>query len=170
MRYMIITIICIMSSLTVLSCNSDNLSGNKSNSAVKTFSLNSITDGKSYSQKSFEGKPLILNFWASWCAPCREEMPFLEESWKNYKNKEIELVGINVNDDKDAALKTLKEFEISYVNLFDPEGKLSNSYGIIALPVTIFINREGNIYKQQYGPFLGEKGEQTFNNYLEEIL
>ena len=157
--------------LYIVSCNNENkqLKDTQQNTA-KPFHLSSIKDNEKYSLEDFRGKPLIINFWASWCAPCREEMPFLEKSWRNYKTSSLNIVGVNINDNKGEALKTLDEFDISYVNLYDPQGKLSNTYGVIALPVTIFIDKTGKIYKQQYGPFLGEKGEQTFNNYVKDIL
>lgn len=152
----------------IISC--ENGSVEKDSNTAKQFTLNSITDNKEYSSNEFNGKPLVINFWASWCGPCREEMPFLESWWKENKDGEIKIVGINVNDNKKQALKTLDEFSISYLNLHDPQGNLSNSYGIIALPVTIFIDKKGNIHKQHYGPFLGEEGEKIFNNSLKGIL
>ncbi|NIP31570.1 MAG: redoxin family protein [Candidatus Dadabacteria bacterium] len=152
----------------IASCN--NSTKNNDKKTAKDFNLTSITEGNKFTLNDLNEKPLVLNFWASWCAPCREEMPFLENSWKQYKNKDVNIVGINVMDDKTEALKTLNEFGISYLNLYDSQGRSSGDYGIIALPVTIFIDKEGNISQQQYGPFLGKEGENTFHSYIKEIL
>ena len=150
--------------LFITSCESHNY--NKSDG----FNLVSLkNDNKYYSLNDFIGKPLILNFWASWCAPCREELPFLEKNWKKYEEK-INFVGINTMDSKEEALKTLKKYEISYLNLYDLNGKTSNNYEVTALPVTLFIDKKGSIIKKNYGPFLGEKGKELFNSYIKDFL
>ena len=70
---------------------------------AKNFKLPSLVDNTDYQLEQFKGKPLIINFWASWCAPCREEMPFLENVWKTNKENDLVLLGINVLDDKKEA-------------------------------------------------------------------
>ena len=153
--------------LVLTGCNEN--SGNNSKEA-KDFKLKSLTSDKYYNLSEFSGKPVILNFWASWCAPCRQEMPFLESVWKEHKDKDLVLVGINVMDDNDEARETLKEFKISYPNLSDTRGDVTDAYDILALPVTYFINKQGEVSKINYGPFLGKSGEERFNNNLQEIL
>ena len=97
-------------------------------------------------------------------------MPFLETVWKEHKKNDLVLIGINVMDDKEEALETLKEFDISYPNVSDSQGAVTNTYDIIALPVTYFIDKKGEIFKINYGPFLGESGEEQFSSFLNEIL
>ena len=97
-------------------------------------------------------------------------MPFLENVWKAQKENGLVLLGINVLDDKGEAEDTLKEFGITYLNLYDPEGNIKEKYNLLALPVTYFIDKEGNISKINYGPFLGKDGEKLFNQLLKEIL
>ena len=129
-----------------------------------------MTSDEFYNLENFKGKPLIINFWASWCAPCRKEMPFLESVWKKHKDSDLVLIGINVMDDKHEALETLKEFNITYTNLTDSNGDVTSKYDIIGLPVTYFIDRNGEVIKKNYGPFLGDSGEKLFNKNLKEIL
>jgi len=160
-------IFCVLLISLLTACNEK--SGASSNTA-KNFNLKSMTSDESFKLENFKGKPLIINFWASWCAPCRQEMPFLESVWKENKDTDLVLIGINVMDDKEEALETLKKFNISYQNLSDSSGNVTNSYDIIGLPVTYFIYRSGEIYKVNYGPFLGKPGEELFNNNLKEIL
>jgi len=150
------------------SCNTDNSSG--ISRTAKNFDLPSFMDDNNYQLNQFKGKPVIINFWASWCAPCRQEMPFLETVWKAQKGNDLVLLGINVLDDKGEAEDTLKEFGITYLNLYDPEGDIKEKYNLLALPVTYFIDKEGNISKINYGPFLGKDGEKLFNQLLKEIL
>ncbi len=160
----IVLCILILSLLTVCSRKPD------PNNSLKDFKLQSLMNDEIYELRYFNGKPLILNFWASWCEPCKKEMPFLESMWKKYENSGLVLIGINVMDSKEEALNTLKEFNISYINLLDPDGNVLNSYNIFALPVTYFVRRDGTIYKIKHGPFLDRSSEDLFNSNLEEIM
>ena len=150
-----------------ISCSTDNSNG--ISRTAKNFKLPSFSGDVSYQLKQFKGKPVILNFWASWCAPCRQEMPFLENVWKTHKENDLVLLGINVLDDKEEAEDTIKEFGITYINLYDPDGDIKEKYNLLALPVTYFIDKEGSISKINYGPFLGKEGEELFNTLLKEI-
>ncbi len=134
------------------------------------FKLEKLDGSGTVELSDFKDKPVIVNFWASWCAPCREEMPFLQKSWEKYKDKGLVFIGIDVIDDTASAKEFLDSFNINYINLNDSKGKTSTKFGVIALPATFFINKNGKIVKQNYGPFLGESGEKLFNKYLEEIL
>jgi thiol-disulfide isomerase/thioredoxin len=134
------------------------------------FSLLSLDGNKKIELKDFKGKPVVINFWASWCEPCREEMPFLERTWKEYKDKGVIFLGINVLDEEKNAKDFINVFNISYTNLKDSSGEVANTYGVVGLPVTFFIDKEGRIVRRNYGPFLGEKGEKSFIGYVKEII
>ncbi len=163
----------ILSAVSIfLSCKSE-ISGNSTDNQVKIapeFRLADLKGEESYTLSQFKGKPVILNFWATWCGPCREEMPFLQKSWEKYKNDGLVFIGINIMDDSSSAIDFLNDYNINYLNLMDKPGDVSGKYGVAALPATFFISKEGNIYKQNYGPFLGETGEELFIKYTEEIL
>ena len=100
-------------SFFLFSCS--NQSGNgkdyKSNNKEISFNAPSLVDEKKYSFENFKGKPTVLNFWASWCVPCRDEMPFLEKTWNDLKDKDINIVGVNVMDDKDEAKKNPRSIQ-----------------------------------------------------------
>ena len=166
MRKFTLTIFCII--LFTVSCSTGDSNG--ISRTAKNFKLPSFTDNTDYQLNQFKGKPVILNFWASWCAPCWQEMPFLENVWKSNKDNNLVLLGINVLDDKEEAEETLKEFGITYLNLYDPEGDIKDNYNLLALPVTYFIDKEGSISKINYGPFLGKEGEELFNSLLKDII
>jgi cytochrome c biogenesis protein CcmG/thiol:disulfide interchange protein DsbE len=138
---------------------------------AKDFSLFSLDGNKKIELKDFKGsKPLVINFWASWCAPCRQEMPFFEKVWNKYKDKGVIFIGIDVLDEEKNAKEFLNLLGISYVNLKDPSGEVSSTYGVVGLPTTFFIDKEGRIVRKNYGPFLGEEGEKRFLDSLEEII
>jgi cytochrome c biogenesis protein CcmG/thiol:disulfide interchange protein DsbE len=164
-------LIALCSFILILSCERGETKTTSSGEMqdAKTFSLPSLNGERDINLSDFKGKPVVLNFWASWCAPCREEIPFFEYTWKEYKEKGVVFIGIDVMDEKGVAQKFIEAFDITYVNLHDPSGEVSNAYGVVALPATFFIDREGKITKKNYGPFLGEDGEKNFMKYLKEI-
>lgn len=137
---------------------------------AKDFSLYSLDGNKKVELKNFKGKPVVINFWASWCGPCREEMPFFEKTWDEYKDKGVVFLGINVLDEEKNAKDFLHSFEISYLNLRDSSGEAANNYSVTALPATFFIDKEGKIVRRNYGEFSGKTGETNFRNYIEEIM
>ena len=155
----------------MLSCNQateESTAGTES-SVASNFTLLSLTEANEMSLEDFRGKGVVLNFWATWCGPCREEMPLFEEVWKKYKDKGVVFLGIDVMDDKDNASKFLENLGITYPNLYDPSGQVSTKYKVIALPATFFIDKEGNIVAKNYGAFVGRDGKKKLKLYLEEI-
>ena len=136
---------------------------------AKHFSLPSLDENKKVELKDFKGKPVVINFWASWCTPCRQEMPFLEKSWNEYKDKGVVFIGIDVLDDEKNAKDFINTLGVSYPNLKDQSGEVASKYGVVGLPATIFIDKQGRITRRNYGPFLGEDGEKDFMDKVEEI-
>jgi DsbE subfamily thiol:disulfide oxidoreductase len=136
---------------------------------AKNFSLPSLDGNEKIDLKDFKGEPIVINFWASWCGPCREEMPFLQKTWNEYKDKGIVFLGINVLDEEKNAKDFLNSFGISYINLKDSNGETANSYSVVALPATFFIDKQGKIVRRNYGAFVGSTNEKSFINSIEEI-
>lgn len=123
-----------------------------------------LFDGKKISLNDLRGKVVFLNFWASWCPPCRAEARDLEEAWQKYKDKKIVFLGIDIQDTEAAALAFLKEFEITYLNGRDASGKISIDYGVWGIPETFFIDPEGRItYKH-----VGDLGLPIITSKLDE--
>ncbi|HSC34321.1 MAG TPA: TlpA disulfide reductase family protein [Thermodesulfobacteriota bacterium] len=157
--------------LTLLSCeqgNGEPGSGSDQNSAVD-FSLETVDGGKKISLRDFNGKPVVLNFWATWCGPCKEELPLFEKMWNKFKDDDVVFLGVDVMDDRTNALEFIKNSGITYTNLYDQPGEVSSKYKVVALPVTFFIDKEGEIAIKNYGPFIGKDGEKKFKLYMEEI-
>lgn len=114
------------------------------------FSL-SLFDGSTLRLEDLRGKVVFLNFWASWCPPCRAEAPALEEAWRKFKGSEVVFLGINTQDKEEAARDFLDEFSITYLNGRDEGGKIAIDYGIWGLPETFFIDRGGRITYKHVG-------------------
>jgi len=101
--------------------------------------------------EDLRGKVVFLNFWASWCPPCRAEAKTLEAAWQRYKDREVVFLGIDIQDTEQAARAFLKEFGITYVNARDESEEVAIEYGVWGIPETFFIDREGRITYKQVG-------------------
>ncbi len=110
-------------------------------------------NGSTLTLSSLRGRPVIVNFWASWCVPCRDEAPLLEAAQKQYAAKGLLFIGIVNNDIPKNARGFVKEFQLSYPNLIDPKGKVAVDYGVTGIPETFFVRRDGIIVYKKFGPF-----------------
>jgi DsbE subfamily thiol:disulfide oxidoreductase len=171
MKKLLTTIIPLLLILSAASCENleDNSTGAQNGDAARNFTLKSVEGETEISLEDYRGKPVVLNFWASWCGPCKEELPLFESTWKEYKDKGVVFLGVDVMDDKGNAAEFIETEGITYTNLHDPSGEVSSKYGVVALPATFFIDKEGNIAYKNYGPLVGEDGKNKFSLYLKEI-
>jgi peroxiredoxin len=115
--------------------------------------------GSRLSLAQLKGQVVLLNFWASWCGPCRQEMPQLESMYKKYGKLGFTLIGVNVEPDSKAAEDWLKATPVSFPILFDTDSKVSKAYGVDSMPSTIIIDRKGNVRLLHRGYKPGEENE-----------
>jgi cytochrome c biogenesis protein CcmG/thiol:disulfide interchange protein DsbE len=108
------------------------------------FSLGTY-DGKTISLASLRGQVVLVNFWASWCAPCAEEAPALERVWQTYKDRGVTFVGVGYVDSDAAARKFIEQYGITYLNGPDLGTRISDAYAIEGVPETFIVNRQGEI-------------------------
>lgn len=115
------------------------------------FQLKDLND-VSYAIPEPNGKPVLINFWATWCGPCRIEMPDLVELYDQYQD-EVAFYAVNLtgNDKVNEVISFADEYELSFPVLLDQELKVSKAYNIYAVPSTIFIDRHGNVMDQVLG-------------------
>jgi peroxiredoxin len=128
-----------------------NLEAMDANALAPDFAL-STPEGKKISLRDFRGKIVFLNFWASWCAPCREEMPSMEKLYQEFKNKNFVVLAVNVKDRKHEAVNFLREMKITYPIAIDPDGQVGLLYGAWALPTTYLIGPKGEGLARAWGP------------------
>ena len=133
------------------------------------FRLRSF-DGRMVALADFRGKPVVLNFWASWCTPCRQEMPNLERVWKEFRGQGLVVLGIDVLDDEKDAAAFLKALSITYPNVFDPDQTRMRLYRVAALPTTILIDREQRQRGRFVGGYLGEGGYKDLREQVVKLL
>ena len=122
-------------------------------SAAPDFRATTL-DGKSLSLHGLRGKPVILNFWATWCAECRSEMPAIQATWVRHRAAGLQVVGVNFREgDVPRERRFLDQAGASYPSLSDPDGKIADAYRVTnGLPVSIFIDRAGIVTYIQTGP------------------
>jgi cytochrome c biogenesis protein CcmG/thiol:disulfide interchange protein DsbE len=103
------------------------------------------------SLSNLKGKPIVLNFWASWCQPCKEELPLLENAWKQMQaqKKNIVFLGIDFQESNSDASNFLLQHGITYLAGLDTDGSIANKYGVSSLPQTIFIDRNGTVISRE---------------------
>lgn len=101
--------------------------------------------GGEVSLADLKGQVVMINFWASWCGPCRQEFPALDAIYAKYKPMGFTLVAINVESEKADAEKFLAATPASFPILFDPDNKVSGSYGVSAMPTTVLVDRQGRV-------------------------
>ncbi|HWL95637.1 MAG TPA: TlpA disulfide reductase family protein [Phycisphaerae bacterium] len=91
------------------------------------------------------GNVVMINFWATWCGPCRQEMPLLDDLYVRYERAGFSLLGVNIDDDSSRAMEMVEELGVSFPVLFDERKEVSKLYQVEAMPVTVLVDREGTI-------------------------
>jgi len=110
-----------------------------------------LFDGRKLTLDDLRGKAVFLNFWASWCPPCRAEARDLEAAWQKLKDKNMVFLGIALQDTDQNALEFLKEFNVTYLNGKDEAGKIAVDYGTWGIPESFFIDPQGRITYKHVG-------------------
>jgi thiol-disulfide isomerase/thioredoxin len=126
------------------------IAGNVAHRQV-SFQGQLLTDGRAWSSASLRGQVLVVNFWASWCGPCRAEQPALAAVARAYHDRRVAFIGVNVQDTRAAALAYTREFQVPYPSLFDPGAQTATRLRAVALPTTFILDRDGVIADQLTG-------------------
>ena len=124
----------------------------------------SARSGRDVSLTQYHGQVVMINFWASWCGPCRQEMPLLESIYKKYNKLGFTLLGVNVEPDSQAADDWLKATPVTFPILYDKESKVSKLYEVAGMPSTVIIDRSGKMRVLHRGYKPGDE-----NEYLDSI-
>ena len=120
--------------------------------------------GKDVGLGDLKGQVVLINFWASWCGPCRQEMPLLEQLYHKYQAAGFTLLGVNVEPKSEDAATFLKATPVSFPILFDRDSKVSKLYEVSGMPSTVIVDRKGNVRYVHHGYKPGDEGE-----YLNQI-
>jgi peroxiredoxin len=132
-------------------------------SPAPDFALKSST-GENLRLSEYRGDVVMINFWATWCGPCRQEMPLLDELYTRYERVGFSLLGVNIDDDSQRAMDMISDLGVTFPVLFDDRKEVSKLYQVDAMPVTVLVDREGNVRHVHHGYKPGYEQQ-----YLDEI-
>ena len=129
------------------------------------FTLETV-DGETVSLSDYRGQPIVLNFWATWCTPCREEMPLLQETYEAHADAGLVVLGVNVRETPEAVERFLEEVGVDFPVVLDPDSAVVNRYLVTSLPLTFFIDREGRLRTL----VVGGMSKKVLDEHLSKIL
>ncbi len=133
------------------------------------FALKS-SSGENLRLSEHRGEVVMVNFWATWCGPCRQEMPLLDELYSRYQRVGFSLLGVNIDDNSSKAMNMISELGVTFPVLFDSRKEVSKLYNVEAMPVTVLIDREGTVRYVHHGykPGYEEKYLDQIRSLLRE--
>ena len=125
-----------------------------------------LLDGGEFQMSEYAARPMVVNFWASWCPPCREESPGFERTWRRFSDSGLLIVGVDIQDSLEDGLAYIREFDLTFPNGVDLDGKITVEYGVIGLPVTFFIGADGIVK----GRWVGALPEDRLVGWVESLI
>ncbi len=139
--------------------------------AAPDFTLERLDrSGRRLQFSSLRGKAVVLNAWASWCGPCKEEAPFLERVWRAHRDRGLVVLGLDAKDFRGDARRFAARFGLTFPLVFDGPGDAVASYGITGFPETFVIDREGRVVRAFAGAVNGEEQRAELHAAIEEAL
>jgi peroxiredoxin len=141
--------------------------GSEMKEPAPNFTLKGST-GKNIKLSELRGQVVLLNFWASWCGPCRTEMPLLGKIHEKYKGMGFTVLGVNVEEDSAPAISIVKKTKINFPVLFDVSNGVSKLYHVSAMPSTVLIDRDGNMRYLHEGYKAGD--ENKYKEWIKKLI
>ncbi|MUK90164.1 redoxin domain-containing protein [Ornithinibacillus sp. L9] len=152
--------------ILVLNINDTPKTENRTESdKASNFKLSTL-DGYEIELNEFKGKGIMINFWASWCGPCKREMPLIQKVYNEYKEQDFEILAVNVGESKEAINNFLNDNPLLNFPILLEDESISNEYKVYYLPTTYFINADGDIVEH----YVGELNEDQLHRFIESIL
>ncbi len=130
------------------------------------FQLENL-DGQSISLSDFRGKPVLINFWATWCPQCRSEMPYIQEIYEEWSDQGLVLLAINIGENSYTVEEFMQSHNLSFTVLLDTEKDIAQRYNITGIPTTLFIDKDGIIQDKVIGAF---QSKTQIENRLSKII
>ena len=142
--------------------------------AAPDFLLETL-DGGTLRLSDLQGKAVLVNFWATWCQPCRSEVPHLVAAYNRYRQEGLEIVAVNLQEDEDTVARFVQEFGMQFPVVIDRGGEVADKYRVVGVPTSYFIDRSGVVRSIYIGPFVGQQSRQGIEESdlaqrIEEIL
>jgi len=125
-------------------------------------------DGSEVRLSDFRGQPVVLNFWATWCAPCRKEIPQFVDAYQRFRDEGLVVVGVNMQEGKSIAQRYADDYGMEFPIVIDVDGEVGDEYRLLGLPVTFFIDREGVVRSVFTGPFEATEQDTEVRGAIEQ--
>lgn len=135
-------------------------------SIAPNFALTEINTGGQYKLSEQKGKGVIINFWGTWCEPCKREMPFMNELYLKYKDQGIELFALNADEAEFSVKKFVSDYQLKFPIAIDKDQQILNMYGVNPLPTTFFVSPDGKVKRI----VTGQMTPTSYESYIKEIL
>jgi cytochrome c biogenesis protein CcmG/thiol:disulfide interchange protein DsbE len=135
-------------------------------SPVPDFQLTAL-DGSQIDLGAHQGQVVVINFFASWCDPCRQEAADLEQTWREYQGQEVQFFGLAHKDADSKAQAFLKQFDVTYPSAVDPGNRIARAYGVTGVPETFIVDAHGQLIRHFLGPITSEQLSQEIDKGLE---
>lgn len=123
-------------------------------------------EGNEVTLSDLRGQPVLINFWATWCPPCRFEMPAMQRVYERYKDKGLVILAVNYREDKERIRPFVEELGITFIILLDLDGVVANQYRVLGLPTTYFVDRNGKVTNVR----VGAMNEEFMEANVQELL
>lgn len=168
-KFIFLSVLILAVVLILSGCKNSGSSKSAPDFNVTLLDLNKGGDsvrGKTVSLNDYKGKPLVLNFWAPWCPPCRAEAPGFERTYKKYKDTNIQFLAVAIRDSDENVEQFVKEFKFTFQIGLDKDAELAGKYGVSGIPTTFFLDSDGNIKRTHVGAL----NEKQLSQFIDELL
>lgn len=136
-----------------------------------SFRLDRLDRAGRISLAEYRGRPVVVNFWGSWCDPCKQEAPVLEETWQRYRSRGLVVLGVDFHDLKGAAKRFARDNHMSYPLAYDGPGNTISKYGVEAAPETFFVAPDGTLVCERLlGGVHIERNRGRYDQCVQELL
>ncbi len=143
--------------------------GNKAGMRAPDFTLTEVTTGEEIALSQFKGQPVLINFWATWCGPCRLEMPHLQAAYEQYQSEGFTVIAVDakIDDGEDAVLAFIDELGLTFPVVKDASGVVeTDKYNVVGYPTSVFVDRDGVIQYVHRGPMTKDFIEEKLKDIL----
>jgi cytochrome c biogenesis protein CcmG/thiol:disulfide interchange protein DsbE len=136
------------------------------NAVAPAFTLPRLDRDGQLSLSSLRGQVVVINFWASWCAPCKEEAPMLEQAWRSWRDRGVVFVGIDAQDFTDKAKRFIRRYGLTYPTVRDKSDATTSAYGLTGFPETFFVSADGRLVARVTGALTREELDEKLRDAL----
>ena len=164
-RAVMLTVMAVLVIFAVVSSLNEETTALAQGEQAPNFKLEEFTTGETISLEGLEGKGVMLNFWATYCEPCKDEMPYMQQLYPEYKDKGVEILAVNLDSTDLVVKRFIEKYDLTFPILRDNNQQVMNLHDIVPIPTTFFISPEGEIVKKVTGELTLNKLE----GYLQEI-